>query len=240
MNNGRSTTVLVIEQDTRQREKRAQSFREEGFDVVPCVDPGEAAQYLRRRPADAVCVGLRAGGSSAEMELIRLVRASMPDTIILAHSAYPQVDGVIEAFKSGVQDFLTRPDRLDEFVFKLKRLLLHRALTREDRELTSPTPRREIETTGQHPGDAPGDGSMVGQETETNLRAATRSFEREHVQRVLAHCRFDKHVAAEALGIGLSSLYRKLDELSIPLRTIHDGHGVAPHAAANQAVCGSG
>mgnify|MGYP001557882161 CR=1 FL=1 len=51
---------------------------------------------------------------------------------------------------------------------------------------------------------------------------------------------FDKHVAAEALGIGLSSLYRKMDELSIPLRTVGDEHDDMPQGATSQAACGTG
>jgi len=49
----------------------------------------------------------------------------------------------------------------------------------------------------------------------TDLRAATHEFERQHVARVLANLGGNKAEAARALGIGLSSLYRKLDELDI-------------------------
>ncbi len=54
-------------------------------------------------------------------------------------------------------------------------------------------------------GDAPGD----------NLRAAVRDCERQHIQRVLRECGDDKREAARRLGMGLSSLYRKLEELGI-------------------------
>ena len=54
-------------------------------------------------------------------------------------------------------------------------------------------------------GDAPGD----------NLRAAVRDYERHHIQRVLRDCGDDKREAARRLGMGLSSLYRKLEELGI-------------------------
>jgi DNA-binding NtrC family response regulator len=37
-----------------------------------------------------------------------------------------------------------------------------------------------------------------------------RVFERQHIEDVLAQVRFDKRDAARALGISLSSLYRKL------------------------------
>lgn len=236
MNNGRLTCVLVVEADLRLREGIAQSLRQEGFEVVPCVDPAEAAQHLRRRSADAVCVGMHQLNSSAELELIRLVRASLPDAVILAHGAQPLVDVVIECFKNGVQDFLTRPDRLDDFVFKLKRLLLHRALTREDRDLTLSAARQETDS-GHDESHERADG--VHDASETNLRAATRSFEREHVLRVLDRCRFDKHTAADALGIGLSSLYRKMDELSIPLRNLNNGNTDTVHAGSSQAAYGN-
>jgi DNA-binding NtrC family response regulator len=48
-----------------------------------------------------------------------------------------------------------------------------------------------------------------------DLRAAVRDYERQHIQRVLAECGDDKREAARRLGLGLSSLYRKLDELRL-------------------------
>jgi DNA-binding NtrC family response regulator len=44
-----------------------------------------------------------------------------------------------------------------------------------------------------------------------DLRSALRSYERIHLERVLAECA-DKREAARRLGMGLSSLYRKLEE----------------------------
>jgi DNA-binding NtrC family response regulator len=45
-----------------------------------------------------------------------------------------------------------------------------------------------------------------------DLRAATAHFERQHIRSVLARCGGDKREAARRLGMGLSSLYRKLEE----------------------------
>jgi DNA-binding NtrC family response regulator len=45
-----------------------------------------------------------------------------------------------------------------------------------------------------------------------SLRDALRECERQHIERVLAHCRNNKAKASRILGIGLSSMYRKLDE----------------------------
>ena len=48
-----------------------------------------------------------------------------------------------------------------------------------------------------------------------DLRAAVRDFERQHILRVLARQDNNKVATAAALGIGLSSLYRKLEELGV-------------------------
>jgi two-component system response regulator AtoC len=47
------------------------------------------------------------------------------------------------------------------------------------------------------------------------LRKAVRDFERRHISDVLACAGGDKVKAARRLGIGLSSLYRKLDEMGM-------------------------
>jgi DNA-binding NtrC family response regulator len=48
-----------------------------------------------------------------------------------------------------------------------------------------------------------------------NLRAAVRDYERHHIHRVLRDCADDKREASRRLGMGLSSLYRKLEELGM-------------------------
>jgi DNA-binding NtrC family response regulator len=48
-----------------------------------------------------------------------------------------------------------------------------------------------------------------------DLRAGVRDYERQHIQRVLSGCGNDKREAARRLGLGLSSLYRKLEEMGL-------------------------
>jgi DNA-binding NtrC family response regulator len=48
-----------------------------------------------------------------------------------------------------------------------------------------------------------------------DLRVAVRSYERHHIRRVLERSGDDKREAARRLGMGLSSLYRKLEELGL-------------------------
>ncbi len=54
----------------------------------------------------------------------------------------------------------------------------------------------------------------VGDESE-NLQSAVKAYERQQIRRVLSKYDWDKVEAARSLGIALSSLYRKIDELGI-------------------------
>jgi transcriptional regulator with PAS, ATPase and Fis domain len=56
-------------------------------------------------------------------------------------------------------------------------------------------------------------GPVVGDE----LREALRAYERIHIENVLRRAGHDKRKAADLLGLSLSSLYRKLNELGIEL-----------------------
>ena len=51
--------------------------------------------------------------------------------------------------------------------------------------------------------------------TGENLKEAVRAYERSHIENVLNRMDGDKRAAAELLGLSLSSLYRKLEELDV-------------------------
>ncbi|PJA97120.1 MAG: Fis family transcriptional regulator [Ignavibacteriales bacterium CG_4_9_14_3_um_filter_34_10] len=51
-----------------------------------------------------------------------------------------------------------------------------------------------------------------------SLKDAVKNFEREHILRIFKKCNYNKEEASKILNIGLSSLYRKMEELDIPTR----------------------
>jgi two-component system response regulator PilR (NtrC family) len=63
------------------------------------------------------------------------------------------------------------------------------------------------------------DASTIPLASSDDLREALRSYEKAHIESVLVKAEQDKKAAAEMLGVSLSSLYRKIEELGI---------GVAP------------
>jgi DNA-binding NtrC family response regulator len=61
-----------------------------------------------------------------------------------------------------------------------------------------------------------GERAPTGGEAGEELRSAMEDFERQHIVAALRRHGYDKTQTAKGLGIGLSSLYRKLEELNIP------------------------
>ena len=64
--------------------------------------------------------------------------------------------------------------------------------------------------------DLPFNDLALTDETSEDLKEALRKFERQHIIYALRRHQYDKAETAEQLGIGVSSLYRKLEELDIP------------------------
>ncbi len=65
------------------------------------------------------------------------------------------------------------------------------------------------------PGHVTGKGGREAAFAGDDLKSATRFYERNHIANVLERVDGDKRKAAELLGISLSSLYRKIEELDI-------------------------
>ncbi len=73
------------------------------------------------------------------LELLDRVQRISPETFVLLITAYATVENAVEAFQRGAHDYLMKPILLDEVLSKIRRLLAHRALHRENQWL-----RREL------------------------------------------------------------------------------------------------
>lgn len=86
------------------------------------------------------------------------------------------------------------------------------------RELENVIERAVIFCEGRHVGveDLPFTVEGINDDDGDDLKEAMRQFERQHIMLSLKRHDYDKAETATALGIGVSSLYRKIDELGIP------------------------
>jgi two-component system response regulator PilR (NtrC family) len=98
------------------------------------------------------------------------------------------------------------------------RALLNHEWRGNVRELENVIERAVIFAEGRQIGveDMPFTTEGISDDVSEDLKEALSQFERQHILYSLRRHNYDKSETAKHLGIGVSSLYRKLDELSIP------------------------
>jgi DNA-binding NtrC family response regulator len=120
------------------RDTLAEYLTQEGLTVVACDSGEEALAQAGERRFDIALCDVQLPRMDGLELLDRLQRIS-PETCVLLITAYATVENAVEAFQRGAHDYLMKPILLDEVLGKIRRLLAHRALFRENQWL-----RREL------------------------------------------------------------------------------------------------
>jgi DNA-binding NtrC family response regulator len=128
------STVLLADDEETLRTNLAQVLCEEGFEVIACKDGTEALRALKERTVDAIITDLRMPGVTG-MELVGHAARLAPNAAIIVITAFGEVETAVEVMKKGARDYICKPLIFDEAIFRLKRLLAHDDLARENRAL---------------------------------------------------------------------------------------------------------
>ncbi len=127
-------TILLADDEETLRTNLAQVLEEEGFRVIACRDGNEALRALKANNVDALITDLRMPGICG-MELIDHARKLAPEAAVVVITAFGEVETAVEAMKKGARDYICKPLIFDEVIFKVKRLLAHETLAKENRVL---------------------------------------------------------------------------------------------------------
>ena len=127
-------TVLLADDEHTLRRNLARVLAEEDFDVIACKDGTEAVSALKKRSVDVIITDLRMPGVTG-MDLIDRAADLAPDAGVLVITAFGEVETAVAAMKKGAKDYLCKPLNLDELIFRVKRLIAHDNLARENKVL---------------------------------------------------------------------------------------------------------
>jgi two-component system response regulator HydG len=100
--------VLVVDDEPALREVLSLRIADWGHDVRAVGDAAEAEREIDRRRPDLVLCDLVLPGSSG-MELLKRIKRQDEQLPVVMITAHGNVDGAVEAMKSGATDFLTKP-----------------------------------------------------------------------------------------------------------------------------------
>lgn len=127
-------SILVVDDDQRNREMLAEALSQAGFDVDLACDGAEALLKANAVLFDAVVSDIRMEAVSG-LDLLESLRMAMPEMPVVLLTAFGSVSTAIQAMKQGAFDYIAKPVNLDELVLTVKRAVEHRRLVEENRTL---------------------------------------------------------------------------------------------------------
>ena len=98
-------------------------LRKQGFTVIKAEDGQQAVEKLKSENYDLVIADIMMPHVSG-LELIQFIREDLKDkdTPIIIISALEYDDIVLEAFRLGASDFITKPFKPTELILRIKRI----------------------------------------------------------------------------------------------------------------------
>jgi DNA-binding NtrC family response regulator len=126
--------VIVVDDEVRMAAAVAGALELGGCECITCASGEQALAALSDRVVDAVVTDWRMPGMDG-IELLRVVRARVPDTPVILLTAYGDVPAAVAAMRDGAFDYITKPFDNQELRTRVGRALELRTLRSENRAL---------------------------------------------------------------------------------------------------------
>lgn len=125
-------SILVVDDDQRNREMLAEALSQAGFDVTVACDGAEGRSKATASTYDAVLSDIRMTPLSG-LDLLDALHKTMPELPVVLLTAFGSVDTAIQAMKQGAFDYIPKPVNLDELIHTMQRAVEHRRLIKDTR-----------------------------------------------------------------------------------------------------------
>lgn len=140
--------ILVVDDEESLRDMMTQVFEEEGYRVKAVATGGEGIDALEKMPCKLGFIDLRLPDMSG-IEVVKKIRIKYPDMELILITAYASVENAVQALRSGVYDYMTKPvDDIHLLSSIAMRAIEKRKLSIENRSLMGQL-KRTVEELGE-------------------------------------------------------------------------------------------
>ena len=119
--------VLIVDDEEALRFLLASELEAEAFDVMSAGDGDEAIEMIRKKVEhnekyDVILLDIKMPKVDG-FEVLKFVKASVPETKVIMLTAYADVKNAIESLRQGASDFVSKPYDLDDILTSINRAL---------------------------------------------------------------------------------------------------------------------
>ncbi|MBN2371070.1 MAG: sigma-54-dependent Fis family transcriptional regulator [Vicinamibacteria bacterium] len=123
--------VLLVDDEPSMRELLCLMLRKDGYEVQPAEGFESARRALAKGPPDALVTDLKLPDGDG-MEILRQVKSTAPETVVVVITAFGSTQTAIEALKLGAHDYLVKPFDVEELKIVLRNALERQELKEEN------------------------------------------------------------------------------------------------------------
>ncbi len=126
--------ILVVDDEPSIRAELEEALEEVGYETQGAGDGNKAAELATESAFD-LCISDLRMPSVGGLDLLKRLRETSPETMVMLMTAHGALDTAIEALRLGAVDYLLKPFKHEELIAKVRRLADHRRLVLENRNL---------------------------------------------------------------------------------------------------------
>jgi DNA-binding NtrC family response regulator len=130
--NRQSAHLLVVDDDPVTIDLLKEVLSKEGYEVSAALSGEEAIAQGTDNFFDLIITDVRMGRKDG-MEVLRFFKKNAPDTTVIMITAFGSIETAIEAIRDGAYDYISKPFKLDEIKFTVRRALEQKRLIQENK-----------------------------------------------------------------------------------------------------------
>ena len=114
------TRILFADDEPAIRLTLPAILEQEGFEIITAATVPEALEFINHETFDVLIADLNIGEKSDGFTLISAMRRVQPEAVTLILTGYPDFDTAVQAIRSQVDDYLTKPTNINRLVATIK------------------------------------------------------------------------------------------------------------------------
>ncbi|MFN8528117.1 MAG: response regulator transcription factor [Anaerolineae bacterium] len=101
--------ILVVDDEAAIRYSVGKTLQRVGYNVREAASGEDALEHMKTQFFDVVLTDIRMPPGLDGIELIRRIKDTDPDTVVILMTAYPHLTTAVEALRLGAHDYLIKP-----------------------------------------------------------------------------------------------------------------------------------